>query len=135
MKVLDDEQCVALLQSARFGRVALTVRAMPIIVPVHFMMLGNDPVFPIGSASIARATDRDEVVCFQADWVAPDGDDAWSVAIVGRLALLTAPEDLQAATAHDFGSWSTANPQFARVISGEISGRSRVTAASASAGH
>lgn len=125
LEILDVAQCLALAHTVSIGRIALSVHAMPIILPMSFTMLNGEPVFPIGSGSIARAAQRNEVVCFETDWVDPTSSAAWSIAIVGKVSLVSDPVDLDTISARDFGSWAGPPQRFARVHPVQVTGRRR----------
>ena len=82
---LDEGQCWALLSTASLGRVALSVRALPMIVPVRFGVDGRKL-----RAHLPRGTDLDDavagaVVAFEADGYDQDVGRAWTVHAVGRV--------------------------------------------------
>ena len=43
--VMSDEDCRALLEAGRVGRVAVTADALPVIAPVNYVVDGNNIVF------------------------------------------------------------------------------------------
>jgi nitroimidazol reductase NimA-like FMN-containing flavoprotein (pyridoxamine 5'-phosphate oxidase superfamily) len=97
----DEETCRTLLATVQRGRIALSERALPMIVPVRFACLDRDLVFPIDDPSLGRAGIGNHVVCFEADLT--DADDstggvpivAWTVAVIGRLTVVTEPAHLE----------------------------------------
>ena len=85
MLVLDEAACRTLLHSTRLGRIALTDRALPMILPITYGCLDDDIVFRVGPGTLRRAADVGQVVCFETDWADESGPAAWSVAAIGRL--------------------------------------------------
>ncbi len=84
LEVLDVPTCVALLRSARIGRVAITDRAMPVILPVNFVVVSTGLVFATGlGTKLAAATSR-SVVAFEADDIEQVTSRGWSVCVTGR---------------------------------------------------
>jgi len=82
---LDEDYCWAVLHSGSFGRVALSMHAMPVIVPVRYTIREGGVRFrPAGAVGIAGAL-IDSVVAFQADGFDDEICAAWSVHIVGRV--------------------------------------------------
>jgi hypothetical protein len=65
------------------------MRAVPIIIPVTFALLGEDVVFNPGSGEgLARAV-ANSVVAFETDHVGPDGDALWAVHVTGMARTLS----------------------------------------------
>jgi uncharacterized protein len=106
MLVLDEAACRALLHSTRLGRIALTDRALPMILPVAFACLDRDILFRVGPGTLGRAAEAEQVVCFETDWADESGNAAWSVAAIGRLARVRDPQKVEACRQIDLPSWS-----------------------------
>jgi nitroimidazol reductase NimA-like FMN-containing flavoprotein (pyridoxamine 5'-phosphate oxidase superfamily) len=65
------------------GRVAATMGAIPIIVPVIFTLCGDNVIFVPGPApAIARAV-TDSVVAFETDHLGSNGRTDWEVHVTG----------------------------------------------------
>jgi uncharacterized protein len=83
---LSRADCLALLAPGGRGRVAATSRAVPIIIPVTFSLLGEDVVFVLGREdgrdALARAV-ANSVVAFETDQVGSDGHSRWDVHATG----------------------------------------------------
>jgi nitroimidazol reductase NimA-like FMN-containing flavoprotein (pyridoxamine 5'-phosphate oxidase superfamily) len=75
--------CLALLAPGGHGRVAATMRAIPIIIPVSFTLLGEDVVFSPGSGEGLPRAVADSVVAFETDHVGSDGRAVWDVHVTG----------------------------------------------------
>lgn len=89
MTTLARAACLALLAPGGHGRVAATMRAVPIIIPVTFVILGEDVVFSPGvGPGLSRAV-ADSVVAFEADQVGSDGQALWEVHVTGVARALT----------------------------------------------
>jgi uncharacterized protein len=67
MRILNNDECVAMLSTVTVGRLAVTERAMPIILPVTFGCLDGDIVFNIAPGVLLRAAESGHVACFEAD--------------------------------------------------------------------
>jgi nitroimidazol reductase NimA-like FMN-containing flavoprotein (pyridoxamine 5'-phosphate oxidase superfamily) len=79
---LDRAECLERLASVGRGRVALTVGALPVIVPVRYVVSDGNIVFPVSRDDVWRATD-DHIVAFNAEGV--DGyEHVWSVGVLSR---------------------------------------------------
>jgi len=82
LEVLSRDECVALLAPGGVGRVAVTMRALPVILPVGFSLVGEDVVFDTSAGTRLAAAVAGAVVAFEADDVDPTGR-AWSVCVTG----------------------------------------------------
>jgi nitroimidazol reductase NimA-like FMN-containing flavoprotein (pyridoxamine 5'-phosphate oxidase superfamily) len=122
--VLTHEECLALLASLTLGRVAVTSRALPVVVPVNYTLAGNRIVFRTQRAGmLARACD-DAVVGFQVDDLARDGQSGWSVLVVGVAHLLEGSEDLRALELNLVSAVDGyGDDQFVGIALGQVSGR------------
>lgn len=90
LEILDRERCLDLLGTVELGRVALSDKALPIIVPVEFWMLGDEIVFRASGGLLATAARQGHVVCFEAD-SGTAAEESWSVLVIGGLAVADAP--------------------------------------------
>ena len=125
MKVLSDDECLKLLASARLGRIALTNRALPIILPVAFATMDRDLLFRVGQGAISKAADMGQIVCFEADWSDHGLAAAWSVTAIGRLFTLRDPTDLERARQLDLVPWTEDCETFVGLTPQLLSGRRR----------
>ena len=71
-----------LLAAERLGRVGITVNALPVIVPVRYVLDGDEILFRATSGSVLDVGTRHTVVAFEADGIEP-GTGAWSVMATG----------------------------------------------------
>jgi|SRR5215470_2288784 len=84
LEVLDRQQCLALLQTVRVGRLVFTEGALPAVQPVNFRIYHDDVVIRVaGGAKLAAATNN-SIVAFQSDELDPDLWEGWSVTVVGH---------------------------------------------------
>jgi nitroimidazol reductase NimA-like FMN-containing flavoprotein (pyridoxamine 5'-phosphate oxidase superfamily) len=91
-EVLSRQECLRLLADAGLGRVAVSVGALPTVLPVPFALVGDGVVFPaVPGGEVDRAV-RDAVVAFEADYVDPVA--GWSVVVTGVAAEIGDPETL-----------------------------------------
>jgi nitroimidazol reductase NimA-like FMN-containing flavoprotein (pyridoxamine 5'-phosphate oxidase superfamily) len=79
MEVLDFEECTQLLGQVPVGRIAITVQALPMILPVDFAFVDDwTPFRTIPGSKLAAATSR-VIVAFEVDSYQDDGRSEWSV--------------------------------------------------------
>jgi nitroimidazol reductase NimA-like FMN-containing flavoprotein (pyridoxamine 5'-phosphate oxidase superfamily) len=77
IELLDSEECLRLLGSARVGRIGITVSALPVVLPVNFALFDTDVVFRSTARTKLTAAATGAVVAFEADAYSDDGFDAW----------------------------------------------------------
>jgi uncharacterized protein len=85
---LSSEQCRARLAAHSVGRVAVTRDALPVIVPVNYLVDGDRILFRTRDDGMLAAACDERVVAFEIDDVAPDGASGWSVVVVGLASLV-----------------------------------------------
>ncbi len=83
LEVLAAEQCLELLARSRLGRIAVTIRAVPAIFPVHYRLLDGHIVFRTGGGTNLHTASANTVVAFEVDDVEPSWARGWSVLVVG----------------------------------------------------
>lgn len=82
MEVLSTDECLALLRSHSFGRLALIVRGVPLILPVNFVFEEPSIVIRTGPGTKLEHAPL-TVVAFEVDETSADGSRGWSVAVQG----------------------------------------------------
>src|SRR5687767_1404283 len=85
LRIVARDECLALLARGGLGRVALSHRALPVILPVSFGLLDEQLVFSVSEGFLLRAASRNDVVCFETDSVDVVTGEAWSVVVTGQL--------------------------------------------------
>ena len=91
---LNREECMRLLASASFGRVGVSVDALPAIVPVTIAVTGGGVVFrTIPGTKLAYATEH-SVLAVEADYYDPSLRDGWSVLVRGVASKLVDTRDI-----------------------------------------
>jgi nitroimidazol reductase NimA-like FMN-containing flavoprotein (pyridoxamine 5'-phosphate oxidase superfamily) len=101
LEVLSRAQCLELLGTVRLGRIGVSMRALPVVLPICFALLGEDVVFRSGNGTkLSAAVDR-TIVAFEADQVDVEQAIGWSVCVTGVAATLHRPDDLAAVAALD----------------------------------
>jgi len=81
--------CLALLEAGGRGRVAATMRAVPIIIPVSFTLFGEDVVFSPGLGEGFSRAVANSVVAFETDCVGSDGSVRWDVQVTAVATAIT----------------------------------------------
>jgi len=124
LEMLSASECFEYLRGARIGRVALSVDALPIVLPVSFALRGNDIVFRAAIDAKLSAATSGTVVAFEADGCDADGATSWSVVAQGVASAVVDRVELDGIEAIlDNGSSSDAPcTRVVRVRAGHISG-------------
>ena len=117
-------QCLELLGSARIVRVVLSIKCIPVALPVNASLLDEDVIFSTDSGSKLTAAVEGQVVTVEADDVNLLYRTGWSVLATGRAQLVTEPAEIEWASSV-LQAWAPGpHPFLVRVPSTMISGRS-----------
>jgi nitroimidazol reductase NimA-like FMN-containing flavoprotein (pyridoxamine 5'-phosphate oxidase superfamily) len=79
---LSTEDCLALLEANRFGRVGVVVAAKPMVFPVNYLLDGDTIVFRTGVGSKLSGAALGHV-CFEIDGIDETRRSGWSVIVHG----------------------------------------------------
>lgn len=127
LEELTETECHRLLAAGGLGRVAVTVRALPHIFPVNYVVDGTDVVFVSGRGSKLAAATRQAVVAFEIDGLDSIERTGWSVEVTGTSSVVTDPEELDRYRCLPLAPW--AHPDrgcFIRIRPAAVTGR-RIT--------
>jgi len=80
---LSRPRCLELLGQHSTGRIALSERALPTVMPVTYRLIGDRLVFVTLAATPALGEGPRPIVAFQVDEIDPDTCAGWSVVVVG----------------------------------------------------
>ena len=78
------EKCRALLERGTFGRVALSMEALPAILPVQYYLAGDTIAICLGTFRVSKHAANGAVIAFSVDDIDPVLRRGWSVQAVGR---------------------------------------------------
>ena len=82
--VLSERECWQLLAMAWVGRLALSVRALPVIVPVQYYLDGHRLAVCLGHRELPERSLDETVIAFAADSIDPVTRSGWWVQVQGR---------------------------------------------------
>ena len=87
--------CWELLATATVGRIALSVRALPAIVPVRYLVDEPAVAINLGRPGLPEATVHDAVVAFAVDAIDVETASGWMVQMQGwtKIAPFSGPGD------------------------------------------
>jgi nitroimidazol reductase NimA-like FMN-containing flavoprotein (pyridoxamine 5'-phosphate oxidase superfamily) len=98
-------ECMSLLAQQHFGRLGLSVDALPAVFPVHYAVVGDDVVFRTGSGTKLAAAAAGNVVCLEIDDHDPETHRGWSVMMTGRSRVVTDDAELVALRSLPLRPW------------------------------
>ena len=108
-EAIEADECRALLGSSTIGRLALSYRALPIVLPVNFALCGDDILIRTGGGTKLDAACHQSVVAFEVDGFEPVTHTGWSVLVQGRARVVVEPAELADARRARLAAW--ANPE------------------------
>lgn len=96
LTVLSREESLALLASKRVGRISVTMRALPTILPVTYVLDAKTEsiVFRTGYGTKLYAAGRNSVVAFEIDEIDEATRTGWSVVAIGTASEVTDRQEL-----------------------------------------
>jgi uncharacterized protein len=90
---LSAAECWELLATATLGRMTLSVQALPIILPVRYVVDDACVAIDIDRLGMPDATIRDSVVAFAVDDIDRSADEGWMVQVQGHARLTACGPD------------------------------------------
>lgn len=136
LKALSRNECLEHLRHSSVGRVGVSIGALPVVLPVNYVVHREDVVFRTVRGTKLDTAIAGSVVAFEVDAYAPDGSSGWSVMVQGRASEITEPALLDAARLLPLRSWALGGTadRYVRVETGRITGRSFHTDRAATSG-
>ncbi|MGZ4682601.1 MAG: pyridoxamine 5'-phosphate oxidase family protein [Acidimicrobiales bacterium] len=123
-EILDERECLTLLRHETIGRVGLSVEALPVVLPVNFVLVPGGILLRTSEGSKLRAAWEQAVVAFEADHYDPLTRTGWSVLVQGRSRVITDSKEVHRHLAEPLVPW--ADPlaeRFVEISCERISGR------------
>lgn len=117
------DDCIDRLRAGSVGRIAVTHRALPAIVPVNYALTGGRVLFRTEPGGMLAHACRDAVVAFEVDDLDPSGRSGWSVLAVGTAELLEGGASLRAAETGLVAAVGGGRDQFVAISIGQLTGR------------
>ena len=126
LEELSSAECRQLLESQHFGRVGFIdqVGALPMIIPVNYLLHGGRVVFRTDAGSKLAAAVHGAPVAFEVDGIDEDRRLGWSVVVRGHLEEVTDAADLEQLHRTPLDVWAPgAKAHYLRVTVSQMSGR------------
>jgi uncharacterized protein len=133
MLVLPREECLRLLASNRFGRLAVAMDT-PVIRPVNYVFdeRSQSVVFRTADGSKFHAMLVNGNAAFEIDGVDPGSRTGWSVILVGMTEEVTSPGELRRLNGLGLETWTPGRKaHWMRIRAWTVSGRRIVMSAGA----
>src|SRR4051812_8228621 len=89
LDVLPEAECLELLARERLGRLALTSGALPVVLPINFVLVDRTIVFATDPGLKLDAARGHVVACLEVDGFERWRHGGWSVLATGRLGEIT----------------------------------------------
>lgn len=106
LEELSDADCLALLRTVPVGRIGISVDALPVILPVNFVLHGRDLLLRTVPGTKLNAAIAGVVVALEADHYDGPTGEAWSVLVRGVAEEITDPQQKIEANAVVPRSWA-----------------------------
>lgn len=106
LTTMSDAECRSLLAAASVGRIGLSIDALPVVMPVNFVVDGDRVVFRTGTGAKLRQALQGAVVCFEVDDVDRLYHTGWSVLVTGHAAEIADRTELDRVRALPLRSWA-----------------------------
>ena len=124
LEVLERDECLRLLEMAVIGRVALSSGALPVILPVNFLLDGERILLRTGKGTKLDHALAGAVVAFEVDDINRWRHRGWSVAVTGVATVVDDPDDLARIECLPLAHWAPGTGEHVLALSVEmISGR------------
>jgi nitroimidazol reductase NimA-like FMN-containing flavoprotein (pyridoxamine 5'-phosphate oxidase superfamily) len=124
MTVLTTETCLELLRSRTVGRLAVSIRELPDIFPLNYVVDHDSIVFRTAEGTKLAAAVLGRGVAFEVDGVDDDAGEAWSVVVKGQAVEIERMQDLLDALDLPLFPWQAApKHRFVRIEPLEVTGR------------
>ncbi len=123
-EVLSDDECHTLLEAEHVGRVAVSARALPTVLPVNYGVVGDDILFFTGAGLKLQSAQANAVVAFEVDRFDERDETGWSVLAVGVASEVTDPAVVEAARRRGIRPWAVGDrPHLVSLRTEFVSGR------------
>lgn len=94
LEVLDRPECLRLLGTAAIGRLGLSSGALPVVLPVNFLLDGERVLVRTSPGTKLDRALAGAVVAFEVDDVDPLRHAGWSVLVTGTASVVADPDEL-----------------------------------------
>lgn len=107
--VLTRQECLQLLGQSTFGRIGITFRALPTVLPVTYRLIDERIILRTGRGTTLDAATAGTIVAFEVDDIDPQSHAGWSVMVTGEARQVTDPDDLDRMREIGVPHWPTSD--------------------------
>ena len=131
LEMLDRDECLRLLGEVRVGRVGITTEAMPVVLPVNFVVDRERVVFSSAPGSKLYVAATGAQMAFEADDVDQAARIGWSVCVTGPGSVVDDHDEVDRLRHLPLDTWAAEGEESfvvieAQVVTGRrLQGRSR----------
>ena len=105
LEILSRDECLALLETVKIGRIAVTVDALPVVLPVNFVVADGCIVISTAPGTKLQAATRGSVVAFEVDAIDAMYHAGWSVLVTGTAREVVDPDEVEQAHRLPLRAW------------------------------
>jgi nitroimidazol reductase NimA-like FMN-containing flavoprotein (pyridoxamine 5'-phosphate oxidase superfamily) len=135
LEIIDRSECLRLLKTVPIGRIGLSVDALPVVLPVNFVLRNEEIIIRTAPGTKLSAAVANAVVAFEADQFDSISHTGWSVLVQGTSRVLRDPAEIEAARQLPLRPWANeATDWFIALTTDVVNGR-RVRSWSRPAAH
>jgi uncharacterized protein len=122
--ILEANECWQLLRQTEVGRLGVSIRDLPDVFPLNFVVDHGTVVFRTGEGTKLAAAVLGRAVAFEVDGYDADAGEAWSVVIKGRAVEIERMHDVFDAMDLPLFPWhASPKHRFVRIEPDDVSGR------------
>ncbi|MCB1006707.1 MAG: pyridoxamine 5'-phosphate oxidase family protein [Acidimicrobiales bacterium] len=124
LEVIERDECLALLRSVPIGRIGMSMHALPVVLPVNFVVDGDEIVVRTAPGTKLGEAMAGSVVAFEADAFDDVSHSGWSVLVQGVSRVVTTPSELAHVASLPLRPWANAATDWYLAIGTDVvSGR------------
>lgn len=126
LEVVSRDDCLRLLAQNRsqVGRLAVVDGLHPVILPINYVLNGEDIVFRTAAGTKLDSALHGANVAFEVDELDAEQHLGWSVLVKGRSTLVTSPQELHYLETLPLRPWSDNDkPNWIRIVPESVTGR------------
>ncbi len=125
LEILPFDVCLQMLAAVPVGRVSFLADGEIMVLPVNYVMDGQNPVFRTARGTKLSAAAGQDLVAFEADGYDERTKSGWSVLVNGRAHAVYDEAEIQRLSRLGLHPWATAadRPFWIRIRPASISGR------------
>jgi uncharacterized protein len=124
LDTLSVDECLELLATHSFGRVAIDDEAGPLVLPVNYVLDRGSVVFRTDEGTKLEAALRRERISFEVDHVDEEAGTGWSVLVRGKAEEIADPDELEHVRTLPLDALAGGERhRFVRLLSSSITGR------------